>query len=168
VLGSLKYGPFTGACGWGAQAANQYHLHFVFLPTTSGYLEIGGCVLNLTSKNFVCNSNTYSPLSKIPNGGDDGGDIDDPPSAGGGAHIWDGIVAAINQLSDDTVSQALPEQAPIMSYAFNKVLLLFQAAFMIFALIYMAGLWQRAHHYDFMDSCRRVRLSGIEVGHLAW
>jgi hypothetical protein len=139
VLGSLKYGPFVGLhCGWGAQAADQYHLHFVFLPTSSGYLEIGGCVLNLSTENFVCNSNTYAPLTYIPNGG---GTPDDPPIPGsGGVHLWDGIVDLFVKLSTNTVSQYLPTQTSIVGYVLQKVALFVQFAFELYFAVYAYGL----------------------------
>lgn len=133
VLGSLIYGSFTGtsACQeYGTQKSDQYHLHFVFLPTSTGYLQIGGCVLDLGTQKFVCNGNTYAIGSKIPNGGtasnpsspsDPGGS-----SASGGAHIWDGIVSAIVELGANSITQYLPEQAPIVGYVLSKTALLVQ------------------------------------------
>jgi hypothetical protein len=166
VLGQLKYGAFSGTnCGWGSQQSNEYHLHFVFLPTSSGYLEIGGCVLDLSTQNFVCNSNTYSPLSYIPNGGGNspivptstpgpsptpGGPTPNPnlnpnppggtTSAGGGAHIWDGIVSAIVQLSTNTLNQYLPAQHPLFGYVMEKMSLVIQALLSIFMAIYITGI----------------------------
>jgi hypothetical protein len=147
VLGQLKYGPFIYNpiyhCGWGVQNSDQYHLHFVFMPTTPGYLEIGGCVLDINTEAFVCNGSTYAPLSWIPNGGgiSDPGD-DDPPGsipAGGGSHIWDGIVNAIVSMGVDTVSQYLPQQKPVVGYLIQKVSLIVQAIMSLFMAIYTFG-----------------------------
>jgi hypothetical protein len=147
VLGQLKYGLFTGlSCGYATQNADQYHLHFVFVPTSPGYLEIGGCVLDLDTEAFVCNGKTYSPTALIPNGG--GTSIPGTPvpgappdyPTGGGAHIWDGIVAAIVSLSTDTLSQFLPDQNPIIGYAIQKVNLVIQALLAVFMAIYSYGM----------------------------
>jgi hypothetical protein len=160
VLGQLRYGPFSGlTCGYGVQGGDEYHLHFVFLPSSPGFLEIGGCVLDLSTQAFVCNANTYKPLSYIPNGGA----VSNPPcytctptptpgpgtptatpppgdpstnTTGGGAHIWDGIVDAIVSLGTDTVSQYLPQQDPIVGYMADKVSLIIQAIYSFVLSIY--------------------------------
>jgi hypothetical protein len=144
VLGQLKYGSFSGThCGWGSQQSDEYHLHFVFLPTSSGYLEIGGCVLDLSTQAFVCNGNTYSPLSYIPNGGATSNPTNPgegrSSTASGGAHIWDGIVNAIVTLNSDTTSQYLPRQNQLAGYMFQKVSLIIQAILSFFMVIYTYG-----------------------------
>jgi hypothetical protein len=139
VLGQLKYGFFSGTqCGWGDQSSDQYHLHFVFLPTSAGFLEIGGCVLDLSTQNFVCNGNTYAPLSKIPNGGGTG-NTGGTPTATGGAHIWDGIVDAIVKLSTNTINQYLPAQLPIIGYVIQKAGLIMQAVIAFILTFYTYG-----------------------------
>jgi hypothetical protein len=140
VLGSLIHGNFVGtsACpesGHGF-SSSQYHLHFIFQATSPGYLEIGGCVLDISTQAFVCNGTTYTPLSYIPNGGDTS-DPEEPPVippnllGGGGTHIWDGIVSAIVTLSTDTTDQYLPTQQPIIPYLVDKVILIFQSMVLI-------------------------------------
>jgi hypothetical protein len=153
VLGQLKYGSFppvgtTSHCGSGTNAANGYHLHFEFAPTSSGYFEIGGCVLNLSSQNFVCNGSTYSKGTNIPNTGSFSDPFPVTPnpnnpgnpnpgyiSAGGGPHIWDGIVDMIVKANEDLTSKYLPTQMPFISYAINKVNMIIEVVldlFMIF------------------------------------
>ena len=147
VLGQLKYGTFAFnplyRCGWGEQAADQYHLHFVFMPTSAGYFEIGGCVLDLDTEAFVCNGSTYNPLSNIPNGGGTSDPTDptndDSPATGGGTHIWDGIVAAIVELSADRLAEFLPDQNPIVGYAIQKVNLIIGALLEIWMVIMTYG-----------------------------
>ena len=147
VLGTLKKGPFSGSkCGWAAQLSDSYHLHFVFMPTTPGYLEIGGCVLNLSTEHFVCNGTTYQELALIPNGGgvSNPGNPGSPGTPGtvsvGGSHIWDGIVNAIVTLNTETISQYLPTPSPIMGYVITKVNLVILAIFNIFMAVYLTGL----------------------------
>ena len=145
VLGQLKHGTFSGSCGWAAQASAQYHLHFVFLPTSPGFLEIGGCVLNLSTQSFVCNGTTYTKLQSIPNGGgtSNPGTPGAPGSgsnpAGGGAHIWDGLVAAFVSLNSDTVAPNLPESTPFFGYALQKVGIVVQVLLNIIMSIYLTG-----------------------------
>ena len=146
VLGSLIYGSFSGtsACQeYGTQASDQYHLHFVFLPTSSGYLEIGGCVLDLSTQKFVCNGNTYSIGDYIPNGGDVS-DPHPPPddggSGGGGVHIWDGIVAAIVQLASGSINKYLPAQQPLFGYVMAKINLITVALMSMVTAFYLTGL----------------------------
>lgn len=157
VLRSGSFGPDD--CGWAEQSAGVYHLHFVFLPTSPGYLEIGGCVLNLSTENFICDGVTYSVNSWIPNGGGSSVDPDptDPIEAGGGAHIWDGIVAMIVELSDDLAGDILPEQAPIVSYMLEKGSLIIQVLLSFFSLIYVFG---------FSGSFFMVVLSALIAGEL--
>ena len=147
VLGQLKHGTFTGSnCGWAVQTANQYHLHFVFLPTSPGYLEIGGCVLDLNTQAFVCNGSTYTKLQSIPNGGgtsnpgNPGGPGSGSNPSGGGAHIWDGIVAAFVSLNQDTIATNLPEPSPFFGYALQKVGIVLQVLLNIIMTIYLTGL----------------------------
>jgi hypothetical protein len=145
VLGQLKHGTFTGSnCGYGVQGAEQFHLHFVWLPTSPGFLEIGGCVLNISTSAFVCGADTYRTLTLIPNGG--GTSNPDNPTvpgdgavSGGGVHIWDGIVAAIVELNTSTISQYLPEQNPIFGYIVQKVTLVVDALMAIFLSVWTAG-----------------------------
>jgi hypothetical protein len=149
VLGSLKHGTFSGTrCGWANQRSDQYHIHFVFKETSSGYFSIGGCVLDINTQNFVCNGSTYGTLSKIPNGGEPsppGGtpDPDAPPgykTSEGGPHIWDGIVDAIIKLNSNTLSKYLPNQNPTIKYAIEKVNLLLQSVIGIFLLFMTFGI----------------------------
>ena len=146
ALGQLKYGSFVGTpfCyEIASQASDQYHLHFVFMPTSPGYLEIGGCVLDLDTEAFVCNANTYTVGSHIPNGGETS-DPEDPidggtPVTGGGAHIWDGIVAAIVELTSDKIGEFLPDQNPIVGYTIQKVNLIIGALLEIWFVIQTFG-----------------------------
>jgi hypothetical protein len=144
VLGLLRSGTFgPGVCGWAVQQPDQYHLHFVFLETSSGYFEIGGCVLNMVTGNFICNGNTYPTLTWLPNGGNSGSgetEGEEGAHAGGGAHIWDGIVAAIVSLSDDIAGEVLPEQDSLVSYMLTKAELIIQALLSIFAALYVIGI----------------------------
>jgi hypothetical protein len=144
VLGTLRKGSFGPAvCGWAVQQSDQYHLHFVFLETSSGYFEIGGCVLNMDTENFICNGNTYPTLTWLPNGGNSGSgetEGEEGTHAGGGAHIWNGIVAAIVSLSDDIAGEVLPEQDNIVSYMLSKAELIIQALLSIFAALYVIGI----------------------------
>ena len=146
VLGQLKHGTFAGSCGWAAQTSAQYHLHFVFLPTSPGYLEIGGCVLDLSTQAFVCNGVTYTKLQAIPNGGgtsnpsNPGAPGSGSNPSGGGAHIWDGIVAAIVSLNSDTIAPNLPEQSTFFGYALQKVGIVLQVLANIILSIYVTGL----------------------------
>jgi hypothetical protein len=131
VLGTLKYGTFSGSnCGaTQSQNTSTYHLHFVFYETSSGFFEIGGCVLDISTTNFVCNGNTYKIGSIIPNGGDasnsnNGGGSEDQSgyntAAGGTVHVWDGIVDYIVKLNTDNLSKILPEQDEKSAYFFTK------------------------------------------------
>jgi hypothetical protein len=116
------------------------------MPTTPGYLEIGGCVLNLSTEHFVCNGTTYQELALIPNGGgvSNPGNPGSPGTPGtvsvGGSHIWDGIVNAIVTLNTETISQYLPTPSPIMGYVITKVNLVILAIFNIFMAVYLTGL----------------------------
>jgi hypothetical protein len=144
VLGQLRDGTFYGSnCGYGIQASDQYHVHFVFTETTPGFLEIGGCVLDMDTQAFVCNGSTYNKLAFIPNGGgtSDPGNPDNGGTTptGGGAHVWDGIVAAIVSLNTDTISQYLPAQNPVIAYTLIKVNLVIQALLAITMTIYSYG-----------------------------
>lgn len=145
VLGTLRSNSFSGNCGTGSQGDNAYHLHFVFLPTNGNFLEIGGAVLDVTTNQFVLNGNTYGVNSFIPNGG--GASVIDPDAddggavyGSGGAHIWDGIVNAIVQLSQNSVEDLLQDQDPFVGYMINKVSLIVQAIFSLFVLVYTGGM----------------------------
>lgn len=145
VIGVLKRGTFSGTnCGWASQQPDQFHLHFVFTATTPGYLEIGGCVLNMSSENFVCDGDTYPVLAWLPNGGNSGtGDTPDPgtvPSAVGGVHIWDGIVDFLVQANQDVLGDVLPEQDPLVHYMLSKAQLIIQALLSFFAAIMVIGM----------------------------
>lgn len=148
----LIYGNFDGtpACtehGSGF-TSSQYHLHFIFQPTSSGYLEIGGCVLDIATEAWVCNGVTYNKLDYIPNGGGTSDPNnptpapgDNPPSqGGGGAHIWDGIVDALVQLSTNTINQYLPAQLPFIGYTLSKAELIIQSLFSILMAVMLVGL----------------------------
>jgi hypothetical protein len=106
VLGVLRYGSFTNdGCGWADQPANKYHLHFVFYPTSTNYLEIGNCVLTLSTQGFVCGGKAYSTLAYIPNGGgssslDDVGTDAGSSNALGGARLWDGVLTGLTSMLD--------------------------------------------------------------------
>jgi hypothetical protein len=149
VLGQLRYGSFIGSkCGYAVQQDDQYHIHFVFMPTSPGYLEIGGCVLDMNTRGIVCNGHTYGTLKYIPNGGESTDPNnptpapgENPPTlSGGGTHIWDGIVDMIVQFSSNTLNQYLPAQLPVFSYVLNKVELTVESLISIFMVFFMTGL----------------------------
>lgn len=113
-ISSLVKGSFSGGvCGWAQQENYQYHIHFVFLPI-GGYLQMGGCTLNISTQKFLCGTTTYGVLSWLPNGGSSSPVIIPTPGPGtpsptpapgspptgpalGGEHIWDGLInGAIN------------------------------------------------------------------------
>lgn len=144
VLGYLKYGNFSGECGHASQASDQYHVHFVFFETSPGYLEIGGCVLDIGTEAIVCNGHTYNTLDYLPNGGESSDPehpiSDNPTMGGGGAHIWDGIVDAIVQLSSNSIDQYLPAQLPTFGYVLAKVELVVESLLSVFMVFFMTGL----------------------------
>jgi hypothetical protein len=145
VLGRLRRGSFGPGlpCGWASQQPDQYHLHFVFTETSPGFFEIGGCVLNLSSENFICDGSTYAPLTWLPNGGNSGSGDEEVPDSGsaiGGSHIWDGIVDMLVQLNDSVADEVLPDQDPFIPWMLNKAQLVIQALLSIFAAIVMVGL----------------------------
>jgi hypothetical protein len=99
-------------CGCASQGANNYHLHFGFLPN-AGYLQIGGCNLNVSTQMWVCGSSTIGVNGKLSSGSNPSPGPDPGPGPSpvlGGEHIWDGILVAIGTLMHDSVSQWLPDQ----------------------------------------------------------
>jgi hypothetical protein len=111
-IGPLAYGNFQEAngCGHATQASDQYHIHFTFIPD-AGYLQIGGCVLDIATEAFVCGTETIHPLGTLNNGGST-----PPPCEGsecgpnglGGEHIWNGLISAmfsfINTSADNVLT----------------------------------------------------------------
>jgi hypothetical protein len=158
VLGQLKYGSFpppgvTSHCGSGTNASNGYHLHFEFQATSSGFFQIGGCVLDLSTQNFVCNGSTYGIGTNIPNTGSwsDPNPVTPDPnnpgnpnpgyiSSGGGPHIWDGIVDMLVKFNEDVISKYLPTQLPLVSYAIQKVNLILDAVLTLYMTFMVWGM----------------------------
>jgi hypothetical protein len=111
VIAPLKYGTFSGpkdfGCGWASQSVNTYHLHFVFQPQ-NGFLEIGGCILDIGTGQWLCGTKTIGVNGHIQNGGVASGGQEPTVEPGGsqapgdptapvlgGEHIWDGLVGAL-------------------------------------------------------------------------
>jgi hypothetical protein len=111
-IGPLAYGNFqeSNGCGHATQGANQYHIHFTFIPD-AGYLQIGGCVLDIATQAFVCGTETIHPLGTLHNGGDtpppcEGSDCQ--PLGLGGEHIWNGLITAYMNFTDALVKKFFP------------------------------------------------------------
>jgi hypothetical protein len=129
VIGPLVYGTFSDDCGWGSQTSSTYHLHFAFERPASGYLEIGGCVLALSSGIFSCNGSSIGVNGYLTNTGavsppagptiTPGGPTVTPGSGeptnpvAGGEHIWDGIVSGIVSLITSVGQGLLPQHTTI-------------------------------------------------------
>lgn len=113
-IGILAYGPFENNCGWASQGPDQYHLHFSFYPDADGYLSIGGCLLNTTTENWLCGTNTVGIRGLIPNGtggtsATTPGDTGTTPTSFGGEHLWDGIVYGIVDAARTFAVNTFPE-----------------------------------------------------------
>lgn len=121
-IGMLAHGPFddTGVgCGYASQGENQYHLHFEFVPD-GDYFEIGGCVLDIPTGQFLCGTQTIHPNEHILNNGGSsplptvtpGGPTVTPgPGDGGtegGEHIWNGLISTITTWINSVVSTVMP------------------------------------------------------------
>jgi hypothetical protein len=117
-IGALVYGTFTDACGWGQQTDSTYHLHFAFDRPASGYLEIGGCVLAISTGLFSCNGSNIGANGYLtntgeaivvatPNSTNDGGNLPSQQVAGG-EHFWDGIVYGLVNLIKTIGESVLP------------------------------------------------------------
>lgn len=174
VISSLTYGTFSGGpCGtWASQQANQYHLHFAFIPS-NGYFLIGNCQLNISSQNWVCGSLTYGIGSRIPNGGGSGpGPTQTPggPTAtpcvegctqpqGGGDHIWDGLVGGVIDIINYLAKNVLtPYQPSGMASSFTNLIDQLGDVAMLIAASQMLSIVPAVVCYGFILSAELIRI----------
>lgn len=108
-IGPLVYGTFQNVqCGWAQQTNSTYHLHFAFERPTSDYFEIGGCILHISTGQWVCGTNSIGVNGFLTNNGESNGAVVPTPEPGttpepgggsapalGGEHIWDGVVGGV-------------------------------------------------------------------------
>jgi hypothetical protein len=137
-LGNLVRGTFTDTCGRADQATSSAHVHFGFEADT--YFNIGGCVLTISTEIFDCDGIMIGILGNLINDGETstgGGE------GSGGAHIWDGIVAAIVDLLFEDLSDYLPTQHPAIQYWLAQGTAIYSIVLNFFASIIMgpAGAW---------------------------
>ena len=132
-IGRLAYGTFNDSpCGYASQSATDYHLHFAWLPSGSTF-SIGGCILDLTSQNFLCGTTTIGVLGHILNTGSSspstgptvtpGGPTITPVpgqvgSAVGGEHIWNGLISAVIDFIKTNAASMFSPHVPSPTLAF--------------------------------------------------
>jgi hypothetical protein len=108
LIGSLKYGSFDDNCGYAAQTAKHYHLHFGFKPANNAF-RMEGCILSLVTSKWTCGTETISTGQFLKGGGggesntgDDAGISSTQPS------FWDYILSGTVSIWDKLVVQNLP------------------------------------------------------------
>jgi hypothetical protein len=126
LIGSLAYGSWDDSpCGISnINSATGFHLHFAFLPS-GGFLQMGGCALNLSTQNWLCGTQTIAVNGAINNGGNvgpaptvtPGGPTVTPGPPGpviaeGGEHIWNGLIDGGISLINNTANKILPAHSP--------------------------------------------------------
>lgn len=108
-LGTLKYGTYCEGggsgceCGYASQAANHYHVHWMFDPE-DGFFQVGKWVLKLGEGCWVSGAQKVciNGWMDSANAGSTGTD-DAAINTLGGDHIWDGILVGLYQFMDATV-----------------------------------------------------------------
>jgi len=112
-IGSLVTGTFSDNCGWADQQPNNYHVHWMFRPT-SGHIGIENWVLDVASGTWTNSQNGATKTT-----GDSftagwagetvaPGDPHVPPEGpigpiGSGESIWDGLVGVVSSLVDSVL-----------------------------------------------------------------
>jgi Concanavalin A-like lectin/glucanases superfamily len=146
-IGRLAYGTFNDTiapyyCGDAHQAANEYHVHFAWMPSGTTF-SMGGCILNLSSQNWVCGNTTIPPTGQgqiMNNGGSapvptpagptptPGGPTSTPvvggyTPVGGGEHVWNGIIQAVIDFINTNAGTLLGRHTPNpkLAFAVNQV-----------------------------------------------
>lgn len=103
AIGRLVYGDFDDTCGWASQAANHYHVHWMFDPE-DGFFQAGKWVLDLTAACWksgaeqVCVNGWMDSANAGSLGSDDGA-----IATLGGDHIWDGMLVGLYNFMDATI-----------------------------------------------------------------
>jgi hypothetical protein len=143
LIGRLAYGTFddTGApyyCGEAQQSATEYHIHFAWMPSGTS-LSMGGCILDLSSGNWLCGTTTIGPTGqgRLYNTGSTspaptqsgptitpGGPTITPMpgqigTAVGGDHIWNGLISAVIDFINKNASTLLGPHVESSTLAFG-------------------------------------------------
>jgi len=108
-IGSLKYGNFTGSCGWASQQATSYHVHFV-MPSLS--LQVGSCTLNGNAWNCGA-SGMVQPGMYMPYNNGSGPEPPIVPTPGGPGlnnpnNFWSTLIQSFGQFINATIAPMLP------------------------------------------------------------
>lgn len=106
---NLVHGSFEDTCGWASQSVDSYHVHWMVKPA-SGYYQVEGYTLNITTGDFSGSAGTVRPLGYLTASGGSCGDCyqyGDDPTQGPviivdpnnpanitlkGGHIWDNVI----------------------------------------------------------------------------
>lgn len=93
-VGALRYGSFSGDCGWADQGSTMYHIHWMFRPDDRGAFQVNQYTILLDDQKFHTATETIGAGGWIvnligPNG-------DGPPGGENnwGTSVWDNIVTA--------------------------------------------------------------------------
>jgi hypothetical protein len=140
VIGKLVYGSFTDTCGWAVQQPTNYHLHFMFTPTT--LFQIEGCVLNIASQEWKCGDRTvkvndtlYSSGSGVPTGADDpSSGINNSVSAAGMITFFDMFVGGMVFLAQGSLTLMPSAESSFWTFrdnVINTVLILLKIAMVL-------------------------------------
>jgi len=102
LMGTLRHGTFTGTvpvtCGGASQGANNYHVHWGFVPK-NGQFQAGQWVLNVSKEEWSDATTTVHPGQWITNSGDyipagTGGD-DVPTGTISSPNFWDMTITGL-------------------------------------------------------------------------
>lgn len=116
-IGRLAYGSFNESCGNAQQQPDHYHLHWIVIPANNRF-QAEGWVLNTSTQEWKRGNETVKKRQWLTGGGGSGfyENEDDSPtetseliitpgdpelSGGGGGHLWDYVIIALNDLYAD-------------------------------------------------------------------
>jgi len=132
VIGALRYGAFDDTCGWAEQAADIYHVHWMFEPA-SGTYAVGGYTILLSDGMFHTASTSIGSGGWIINNASGSG-ADDPGGTGAFApSIWDAVVGAISKFVNG-IASLLPDHtsaSALLGATFNTIMLFFRLVFVL-------------------------------------
>lgn len=100
-MGSLVKGTFDATCGYAAQNANAFHVHWCFLPSGGASFTADGYTLSTINGNWWKDGNSVAPTGTLTATWQDANVAPPGPTAGG--NFWDGIASGVVGLFEKVV-----------------------------------------------------------------
>jgi hypothetical protein len=139
VIGTLIHGSYTDDCGWAVQQADNWHLHWGFIKSSSNSFQAEGCILS-ADQYWTCGTTKVKPTNYLNHYGsittDNNGTITHGEDSGMGdaPSFFDNLVQGAGEIFAFLFTNNLPEHGSPSTFItpiINGVKIVFRIAWVL-------------------------------------